>query len=332
MDVTQIPELVARTAYPLSFDAYEQVPKLYPEICEVLPVPPELLFGERVDTVLGVGEPDKVPYGAEMPEREGDAGWKVYLKVYKLGEKMRFARELVESSDAIGRITGLISEFATSMGTQIPLKKERIIADIFQKGTLSAGSIAVFDNSFPNEADPYPTKIYDNTPFFNATHALKVGSATPSNYNVSNALTLVNLEAGHTLMAVTSAVDERGDPMLITPDTLLVPSGAMGFTASTLLESMLKPGSANNDANTMRGKYRLLEWRFLTDSASSAAWWLLQTGPGAKRAVRVRDSGAPQFETWYDPATQSWFVQGYSYFGASVQEWRTAQANNKAAS
>lgn len=332
MDVTQIPELVERTAYPLSFDAYAQVPTVYPRICEVLPVTPDLLYGERIDHVIGVGEPDKVPYGQEINEREGDTGHKIYLAVYKLGEKMRFPRELVESSDAIGRLTSLIGAFAQSIGQQMPLKKERIIADIFQKGTLTAGDASVFNNSFPNEADPYPKFIYDGQPFFDTAHGLKLSSTTPSNHTASAALTLANLEAQHTLMAVTSAVDERADPILIQPDVLLVPSGAMEFTASTLLESMLKPGSANNDANTMRGKYELIPWRFLSDAASASAWWLLQTGPGARRAVRVRDSGAPRFETWYEEKTQSWFVQGYSYFGASVQEWRTASCANKAAS
>lgn len=332
MDATQIPELVESTGYPLLLDSYASIPTVYNRIAEVLPAGPsvpELLYGERVDSVIGVGEPDMVPYGQPSPAREGDTGWKVYLRVDRYAEHIQLPIELVQASDGAGRVASLVSMFATSFGQQAALKKERLTAAIVQKGSLSAGH-AIFNNSFVGEADPYPTKIYDNKAFFATDHPLKVGTGSFSNLNTSYTLTQANLQLAHTQMAVTNAVDERGDPVVIQPDTIIVPSGDLEFTAATLLESMLKPGSANNDSNVLRGKYEIIPWRFLTDD--SDAWWLAALGPINRRAIRIRDSGAPELRVWWDEPTRQWMVEAGFYFGISVQNFRTMSCNAKAAS
>lgn len=333
MSATQITELVERTAYPLMRDKYDEIAPVYPEICEVLPagmaLAPEVLYGERLDSFVGVGEPDEVPYGQESPERSGASGWKVYLKVARHAQHVALPYELIAAADAIGRVTSLVTEFAAAQGHQAILKKERLVARMVQKGTLAAGD-EIFDGSFAGEPDPYQKKIYDNTPFFNTAHPLKVGSGTYSNLTVSAALSQSTLQAAHTLMASTSAVDERGDPVVVMPDTLLVPDNDLRFTAQVLVESLGKTGSANNDINPLRGTYRVLPWRFLTDD--SDAWWLAGTGPGNKRAIRVRDSGVPVLEVIDDPIKRVIRVEAGFYFGLAVQNWRTMSANNKATS
>jgi hypothetical protein len=102
----------------------------------------------------------------------------------------------------------------------------------------------------------------------------------------------------------------------------------MGFTASTLLESMLKPGSANNDSNTMRGKYELIEWAALDDAASASAWWLFELGKG----LRMRDSGPPVQTVFIDDKKEIVSIKWVSYFGAAVTNWRYHYCANKAAS
>lgn len=329
MDATQIPELVERTAHPLLLDSYAAVETVYNRIAEVLPVTPEVYYGERIDSVVGVGEPDPVPYGSQSPAREGDSGPKVYLKVQRYAEHVEVPRELMESSDAIGRLASLASTFASSFGMQAAIKKERLTARAVQRGTLTAGD-DIFNGTHPNETDPYPLFIYDGLPFFDTAHTLTVGSGTFSNHNVTAPLNQTNLQAAHTQMAVTNAVDERGDPIVLMPDTIIVPSGDLEFTASVLLESLLKTGSANNDVNPLRGKYEIIPWRFLTDDAD--AWWLAGLGPINRRALRIRDSGAPDLRTFYDEKTRTWWIESGFYFGLAVQNWRTMVANNKAAS
>ena len=330
MDITEVPELVENVGYPLMIDSYNAVPVVYPQICEVLPVTDDLLYGERGNVVTALGEPDVVPYGQEIPEHTFDSAFTWRLKVFKLAHRLDLPKELIRASDAAGRIANLVAAQSTPQGRIFAETCDRFIANMVQKGTLTAGDLRYFDGSFPNETDSTPKYIYDGLPFFDTAHTLALSSTTPLNHIVSSSLTLANLQAAHTAMAVTNALDERGQPIVVMPDTLLIPSGAMEFTASVLLETMLKPGSANNDVNPMQGRYKLLPWRFLSDAESASSWWLFQTQ--RDRSIRVRDSGSPQIETVYDPKTQSMSVIWYKYFGACVQNWRGAFCCNKAAS
>ncbi|KKL73938.1 hypothetical protein LCGC14_2069870, partial [marine sediment metagenome] len=252
-----------------------------------------------------------------------------FLKTRKLGHRLDLTFEMLRQSDAVGRITNLIATHTTKAIEKAVLVKEDFIADMFQKGTLTAGDADFFDGTFPNETDPNPKFIYDGQPWFDTTHGLSVGASTFSNHTVSAALNQNNLEAQDTLMSVTSAVDERGERITNRPDTLLVPTGALAFTASVLLETLLKPNSVNNDINTVQGKYRLIEWAALDDAASASSWWL---GNSRNFGLRIRDSGAPRIGTFIDEKKEVVSVKWVTRFGAQVTDWRGWSNANKAAS
>ena len=318
--------MVDQTLYPLVIDEYAEVQPTYPQYCEVLPWDVKYQLGEKTQSVIGVGEPDEIPIGTEAPSRQFLDSWAVYASSRKYAHSLAITVEEMEAINAIGRLPGSIEQFFLGQGRAFRRKKEKLIANIYQKGTLTAGDARYFNGTFTNETDPYPLYGYDGAPFFDTAHNLKASSTTPSNHTASAALSEATLKAALTLMERTSALDERGVAIENVMDSLMIPVG-LEWTARTLLESALKVGSGNNDKNLLQGRLNLIVNRYLTDDADG--WYLLRTQ--GRRAVRVRDSGEPRLRVFMHEPTNRVVMELASYFSATVQDWRGAFNANKAA-
>lgn len=328
-DITNVPELVDATIYPLMMDTYEQQPRIRELLGEVAPCSKTGdPYGVKGSVITSVERPQEVSDGQPSPATDIKSGFTWYLKIREISRSIYIPRRMLESSDARGRVSSLLSEIAVAWGEVFANWKEDFVADMFQKGTLTAAQFAHFDNSFPNEADPYPGFIYDNQPWFDTAHTLAGASGTKANHVVSSALTSANLGTALDAIRVTNAVSETGERVNIRPDTLMVPAGSMGRTARTIIGSSLLPGTAQNDINPLNQELSVLEWSALDDSASSAAWWVLQRG----RALTMYDSGTPTIETQWDAVNRQWVVVATSFFGGAVKNWRYAYCANKAAS
>ena len=127
-------------------------------------------------------------------------------------------------------------------------------------------------------------------------------------------------------MTSTNAVNDRGERIMIRPDTILVPA-ALEFTAATILRSTQVTGSGNNDINPIAGRLTPVVWNALDDAASASAWWVVQRG----RGLRIYDSGAPRM--WVVQEDNGDITVNSEYiFGAAVDQWRYQYCANKAAS
>lgn len=332
VDASQIKEIIRKDGYPAMFQAYENRPLVYPRITEVLDVPAGF-YGEKMSVYGGLGDLKRVRDGEELQaDTVPGTPWQMYLAVRRYGGRVDLPQKMLDAADAIGKVQNLISEFSKQWGRRAPAQKEQLVADVFQKGTLSAGDKTVFDGTFDNqvEIDANPGLIFDGKPFFAATgngHPLKGGSSTPFNLTASRTLTQANIQSCMTTMRTTNAIDERERKILIIPNVLLVPPG-LEFDAKVILNSTQVSGAANNDINPIRGSLDPIVWDYLTDDTD--AWWLGAVGQGG--GVRVRDSGAPKLEHGYDPKTKVHYVTAEFEFGVHVQDWRQWYANNKATS
>jgi hypothetical protein len=329
IDITQIPGIVANDGYPFMFQEYEAQPVVYPEICEVRPCDFGLL-GDKGRVASGVGNMQRVLDGQPIPADSvrGTRTWQI--AVHRYGGRLDIPRRMLAAADASSKVPGMIAEFGRQWGRRAPAQKDQIVADIFQKGTIAAGNLASFDNTFPNEADANAGLIYDGKPFFAATgngHPLLAGTSTPFNLIASAALGSTTLQTTLTAMRTTNAIDDRELKIMVQPTVLLVPAG-LEYTAKTLVQSALVPGSGNNDTNTLQGILRPIVWRYLTDDTD--AWWVGATGQGG--GVRVYDSGMPVIEVAIDPITKDLIVTAEFVFGAGVTDWRQWFCNNKATS
>lgn len=326
MDASHIPELVTQEGYPVLFQSYESVPGVRHLIADVRDLTADVTYGTKGTTIIGGSQMAEREDGAGVERDRMEKGYEYQIKNRGYGKELFLPNELIEASSAT-QIGNMITEWADTVGQQAVYQKEQLVADLLQKGTLAAGD-SVFDGSFPGNADPNPTKIYDGQPLFSASHPIIVGSDTLSNINLSHALTSDNLTTSKVAMSQANALDDRGNRIMNMVQYMIVPP-SMEAQARVLLNSMHVPGSENNDINVHNGTYEIIVNPFLTDAASAAAWWLKSRNINA---IRMYDSGVPKLHTYADPARNGTVVQLLGRWGAGVVDWRGLQANNKATS
>ena len=325
MDISQVTELVENTAYPLMVEGYATLNPLYPELCEVVPTDGSI-YGDKGQTLTGMGRFKERPDNTATKADQFAPGKTWYARIPEYSTELILPERMVRATDAAARIRGLVSQMARSWGENSINQKEDFIADMFQKGTLTAGSQAFFDGSFPSEVDPNPAFIYDGLPWFDTAHTRSVDTGTWSNHTVTSPLTAANLQTARILTNSTNAIDARGERIRLKHNTLVVPPGLQD-DAATILNTLNAPGSANNDINPVAGAYNLRVWEALDDAASAASWWTGEAGKG----IRVYDSGRPTLDVYMHEPTKAMHVRATYYFGAVVTDALYWAAFNKAA-
>lgn len=328
MDISQVPELVNKEGYPLMIDSYDSVERIVPRIFRVESLTDDLLYGDKGSVITGMGQPVNREDKEHFTLDEFRSAYTWYMQTQQWGLAFEISDRMVRASGGVGRIRRLVQEQSRSFGENTALKKEQWVADFLQQGTLTAGNAQYFDGSFPDNADPYPKFIYDGLPLFDTAHPLTIGSDTFANHFPSRALTHDNLQTTYNTMRSTNNVDERGNKIRLRPDTLVVPT-SMELTARTLVESINKPGGANNDVNIHRGRFEVIPWEFLDDTASASAWWL---GQKLSDSIVVYDAGQPVIDMDYDKKRKTWTITMETHFGVTCRNWRHWSCNNKAAS
>ena len=323
LDTNDLADLMNQEAYPVMFEAYGAIEQVRTQVAnQVHDVTPDLYHGTKGTVIGGVGRPQKIEHGQEIPVDQIAKAHVWYMKTRKWGSGIDITREEMEATNAAGKVGDLITNFAAQWGRQFGLMKEERAARMFLLGTLTAGNQDLFDGSHLDETDPYPTLIYDNQPWFDAAHADNVAATTYSNIDAGNALTEANLQTAITTLNHTNARDYRNARMVQRADVLLVPT-QLEYTAQVLLNSEHKPGSANNDINTVRGRLRPVVWDFLGDTdigGDTDCWYIGDTG--AQHGFEIWDSGAPTLELIYIPQTQTHRITVVTYYGQTITDWR----------
>lgn len=101
-------------------------------------------------------------------------------------------------------------------------------------------------------------------------HPLSPTDASTQSNKGTSALTQDAVIATETAMM--QYTDSEGNPIVVAPDTLVVPV-ALKTTAEVIVNSEAKPGTANNDANVTDG-YRVVVSRYLTDANN---WFMVDS-------------------------------------------------------
>jgi len=288
-------------------------------------------YGYKQGTILGMELPKEIEFGQAIPADTMVSDFAPQFKVRKLARSVTFAKEDFQKRNGMSDIGDKVVMLADQWGRSFGAMKNQIVADILQKGTLSAGHPGTFKNSYAGRLTT-DGKIYDGVSFFNSAHPERSGSSTTySNINASLAFSSANLQSVNQIMRYTNALDGRGNRVDILPDVLVVPP-VLEFDAAQVLNSTLLPGTTNNDINPLLGRMRIVVNPYLSDDAAAAAtagWFVGASGVGG---IKVLDTGAPVLEVSEDASTQTVTVTAVSYFGAGVTDWRGWYAANKATS
>lgn len=325
IDISSIPQLVDDLGAGMMMEQYGEQAFAYQSYADVrgLDGLPNL-YGEKSTVMQGVGEYKEREDGQEIEADEPGQGPTWYLKVRQFSRKIVISDRMARSADAAQKIPNLIGEFGASFGRMARLQKSNRMGGMLEAGMLTAGSTKYFDGSHVGEVDPNPGFIYTGLPWFDGAQTLTGSSSTYSNHTASLALTAANIQTVLIAMRKTNAVDERGNRVLINANTLVCGADSE-FAARVALNSTQVPNSANNDVNAVAGALQVVVDPSLT---TTGVWYVCEAGKG----LRVRDSGAPIIETYWDGGNKSWHVTAEFHFGAAVTDWRYWYCANKAAS
>ena len=149
--------------------------------------------------------------------------------------------------------------------------------------TKQVKAAAVLNNGFTNSAVYYGG---DGVPLFSTAHPLISGGTNSNTPSTQADLNETSLEAA--VIQIAAWTDERGLLIAGKPRKLIVPP-ALQFTATRLLETSLRVGTADNDINALKNNGSIPEGytinHYLTDTN---AWFLCTDVPnGLKHFERM---------------------------------------------
>jgi hypothetical protein len=107
-------------------------------------------------------------------------------------------------------------------------------------------------------------------PLYTTSHSRSEGGTAQSNASETGInLPETNLDTAR--LAMRNQLDEKGMKIDVMPKTLVIPIN-LEKTASEIVNSSGRQGTADNDENFHKGKYSIIDWIYLT---STTAWYLI---------------------------------------------------------
>jgi hypothetical protein len=138
----------------------------------------------------------------------------------------------------------------------------------------------------------------DGVALFSTAHTRTDGGANQSNYTTAD-LAEDSLETA--LVAMRATVDDRGQLILVRPDTLIIPP-ALEKEARIILDSSLRTGTANNDINPYQGRLKIVVWDFLgaANAGGSDTAWFIADSKSHKLNWFWREQGSLERQVDFD--------------------------------
>jgi len=264
---------------------------------------------KAVEHVLGVGGfGDVLPFNGRIEYDAFDPGFKTDIPHIEYTDALTVQRRLMDDDQY-----------------NVIARNTQMLATAFARTTEKHGA-SVFTNAF-NTTDLtglYQTPVTgkkplgaDLLPLCSTVHPINPANPTITQSNAGSLpLTYDNIIA--TRKTMRRFVDDRGQLRGIEPDTLLV-GPELEDQAYTIMNSMNRPGTANNDVNYVRGQgliRQVIVWRYMNLPSQTGNAWFLIDSEMAKMHLWWFNRIPLQFDV--DPAAnynlQANF-RGYTRFG-----------------
>jgi hypothetical protein len=241
----QFADTLAPELAEVFFDRYEAEPEMMPRIYKVKTSGRDKEIESAVSGFsLLVQTAELGPLDYEDP----NAMYKTTYSHLKYTKGFKVSQELVEDDqhNVIGAMPAALGKAA--------------------KRTQEYYAASVLNNAFSTSYTSYG----DGKPLCSTSHTRADGGTAQSNAS-STGITLTEPNFETARIAFLKFLDDKGQKFTSRPDRLVVPVD-LEKTGNILVNSTLRPGTANNDYNTYKGAFEVMAWEYLT---STTAWWLL---------------------------------------------------------
>jgi len=190
------------------------------------------------------------------------------------------------------------------------IRKPRELA-IAAARTREVHAASVFNNAFSSS---YPGG--DDQPLCSSSHPLSPSNASTLDNAGTDKLSHTAYETAR--LAMRSWTDDRGNKLVVQPDTLLVPP-ALEETAFIITNADRVPGSANWDKSIIGSRPpRVIVWDYLT---SSTAWFLIDSRL-MKQYLLWFERVPLEFDSEQDFDTLARRWRAYMRYSYGFSEWR----------
>jgi len=155
-----------------------------------------------------------------------------------------------------------IEKRAKGLAISLNRTVEKSAADVLNNGTTAGGGT---EDTHISGGDSYA--------LFYASHPRSDGGTAISNTTSKD---LAEDAIEDITVAMRETLDDRGELMLVAPDTLIIPP-SLEREARILLESSGRVGTTNNDINPYQGALNLVVWPFISSAAggSDTAYYVM---------------------------------------------------------
>jgi len=241
--------------------------KIYTDATKELPYKYESVFNvfdsskniEKDSSVSGLGRLAKIDEGAAVTADGPIQGYDTTFTHEKYGKKTVITEEMV-ADDQFREIEARAKGLAISFNRSV----ESSGADVFNNGWTAGGGT---NDTHISGGDGYA--------LFSDDHTRSDGGTAISNQCTTD---LAEDALESILVAMRETLDDRGELILVQPDTLLIPP-ALEKEARILLESGGRTATTNNDINPYQGALKLVVWDFLGSAGggSDTAYFVLDS-------------------------------------------------------
>lgn len=219
------------------------------------------------EEILPIGEMDSQDWDFEDSGRvqygEFEKGYKARWTHIEFAKGFTVRRKLVDDNLYPGaEIPKTLTQQVRKLADNAALQRERAAATLFNGAFTDSG----------NDYNGFPYAGPDGVGLCSDAHPQAPSHAGDTQDNEgTTALSFDSVR--DTKVAMQNFTDDKGEPIAINPDELLIPP-ELEDTAFRINNSELLPGSADNDVNPQRGRWKLTTWQFLTDTAH---WFMMDS-------------------------------------------------------
>lgn len=236
-----------------------------------------------------------------------ELGWKTRLEPREFAHGIQLRRKLIEDNlYSEAELPNSVTGDAGSLGSSLALHHEKSAASLFNNAFTDTGV----------DAEGFTIAGADGVGLCSTAHKHSPTNAgTQSN---EGTLALSKSAVKDTALAMREFTDDKGNLVVLKPDMLLVPP-ELEDQALELVGTALDPESANNTINTLRGRYRVQAWDYLTDADA----WFMVDSPLKEEHLVWLTRVAPQFMGGkLDESTMIAHYTGYSRYSRGFDAWQ----------
>lgn len=228
-------------------DRYKEVPGTMDKIFHVHTSEKD---SEKDSAITGFGYPTETPEGGVIDYEDPVQMYDTTYTHVKYTKGFKVSKEMVEDD-----LYNIIKKKPAALGKSFRRWEERSGAQVFNRA---------FNSSYLGG---------DGEELVSTSHDRADGGTAQSNASSTGiALTEENLETA--INAMRNQLDDKGMRINVMPDTLLVPI-ELSKTAHLIVDSPMRQGTADNDANTYKGQFKIIDWVYM--DGLSTQWFLLDS-------------------------------------------------------